>query len=277
VFPLAGALVAGLWSAVFGLTSASLFAMLAGGFVGLGAWVYNFFVRGEKLAEKRVEKLRALRAQHEIHEVQSIEDSCREAGFDEGAKEAAELTAAYQNLTRFLSEQMAGGRSLSVQHFRVLAEDTYQEGVAILRKALRIFLALRDIDVEALEAELEAWKEERGRLEPSATEAERGVLGQKIEAHTKRIMLYRERERQLEQLIAESNGLETALETACLEAADFVGKDVSRMFRRGGAATELERAVNAARRVEERLRGLGREDTSADQEYLEAGRKLRNQ
>ena len=35
VFPLAGAVVAGLWSVVFGLTPVSLFTMLAGGFVGL--------------------------------------------------------------------------------------------------------------------------------------------------------------------------------------------------------------------------------------------------
>jgi hypothetical protein len=46
------------------------------------------------------------------------------------------------------------------------------------------------------------------------------------------------------------------------------------MFTRAGTATELEKAVNAARSVEERLRGLGHEDTSAaDQEYLEAGRQ----
>jgi len=274
VYPLAGAVVAGLWSAVFGLTPASFFAVLAGGFVGLGSWVYNFFIRGEKLAEKHVQELRAVRAQHEIHEVQNIEDSCRQAGFDEGAKEAAELTAAYQNLRRFLSEQMEGGRSLSAQRFQVLAEDTYQEGVTILRKALNIFQALRDIDAETLRAELEAWEGERSQLGGDASDSEYRVLDQKIEAHVKRISLYRECEKQLKQLIAESNGLETALETAYLEVTDLVGKDAGSMFIRGGAATELERAVNAARSVEDRLRGLGQEDTSDDQEYLEAGEEL---
>ena len=275
VFPLAGAVLAGLWSAVFGLTPVSLFTMLAGGFVGLGSWVVNFFMRGERLTEKHVQRLRALRAQHEIHEVQDIEDSCRHAGFDEGAKEAAELTAAYQNLRRFLSEQMGGRRSLSAQHFLTLAEDTYQEGMTILRRALNIHQALRDIDVKTLEAELAAWKRERRVLGRDAIEAERKVLDQGIEAHTRRISLYREREKQLEQLVAESNGLETALETAYLEVTDLVDEDVGRLFQRDGAATELEKAVNAARSVEQRLRGIGHEDTRADQEYLEAGKKLK--
>lgn len=277
VFPLAGALIAGLWSAVFGLSPPSLLAMLAGGLVGLGAWVFNFFIRGEKLAERHVEKLRALRGQHEIHEVQDIEDSCRRAGFGQGAKEAAELTAAYQNLRRFLSEQMEGRRSLGAQHFRVLAEDTYQEGVAILRKALNFFQTLHDIDVETLEAELEAWKTERKQLARDAADVQRRVLDQQIEAHTKRIALYREREKQLQELVVRSNGLETALEIAYLEVTDIVGKDARGVFRRGGAATELENAVTAARRVEERLRGLGHRDTSADQEYLKAGKQLRGQ
>jgi len=35
------------------------------------------------------------------------------------------------------------------------------------------------------------------------------------------------------------------------------------------AASHLERAVEAARRVEQRLRGFGDEDTQADEEYLE--------
>jgi len=276
VFPMAGALLAGLWSAVFGLTAASFFGMLAGSFVGLGAWVYNFFIQGEKLAEAHVQELRALRAEHEIHETRDIEDSCRQAGFDEGAKEAAELTAAFQNLRRFLSEQTQGGRSLSAQRFQVLAEDTYQAGMSILRKALNIFQALRDIDVETLGAELNAWKEDRRQLAGDATDVERRVLDQKIEAHTKRITLYRESENQLGQLVAQSNALETALETAYLEVADLVGDNTGNLLASGGATTELERAVDAARSVEAKLSGLGHEDTSADQEYLEAGRKLRN-
>jgi hypothetical protein len=63
--------------------------------------------------------------------------------------------------------------------------------------------------------------------------------------------------------------LETALETAHLEIVDLVGQAVSSGPLASSAASHLERAVEAARRVEQRLRGFGDEDTRADEQYLE--------
>jgi hypothetical protein len=69
-------------------------------------------------------------------------------------------------------------------------------------------------------------------------------------------------------IIAHLNELETALETAHLEIVDLVGQGVNAGPSASDAASHLERAVEAARRVEQRLRGIGAEDTRADEEYL---------
>jgi hypothetical protein len=237
-------------------------AMLGFGFVGAVAWVINYVGRGDTLAEQHIRNLRALRTEYERREVEELALACHRAGFVAGAKEAEELTDAYHKLQQFLVQQPAGQEHASSERFRVLAAETYRHGVAILHRALNLFQALQGFDVHTLEQERQAWLSQRQQEGPSES------LGRNIEAHTKRLDRYRQREEELHTLIAQLNELETALETAYLEVIDFVGQDAGAGLFESSAATQLERAVAAARRVEQRLRGFGDEDTQADEEYL---------
>lgn len=263
VLPGALATVAALWSVAIDLSPASLLAMLGFGFVGAAAWVINYVGRGDTLAEQHIQKLRALRADYERREVEELALACQRAGFSAGTKEAQDLTAAYHKLRQFLVEQQAGRGNVSGERFRVLAEDTYRHGVAILHRALNLFQALQGVDVDALEQERQAWI--RQRQQEGASES----LERNIEACTKRLDRYHQRTGELQALIAQLNELETALETTYLEVVDLVGQEASAGLFESGAAAHLERAVAAARRVEQRLRGFGSEDPRADEEYLE--------
>jgi hypothetical protein len=263
ILPAALATVAALWSVAIDLSPASLMATLGLGFVGAAAWVINYVGRGDTLVEQHIQKLRALRDAHERREVEELVDACRRVGFVAGAKEAQELTDAYHRLDQFLVEQRAGQENASGERFRVLAEETYRHGVTILRRALNLFQALQRVDMATLEQERQTWIRQRQQEGSSAS------LERSIEAHTKRLERYRRREEELRALIAQLNELETALETAYLEVVDLVGHAASVRPFESEAATHLERAVEAARRVEQRLRGFGDEDSRADEEYLE--------
>jgi DNA repair exonuclease SbcCD ATPase subunit len=138
-------------------------------------------------------------------------------------------------------------------------------GVAILHRALNFFQALQDVDVDTLEQERQAWI--RWREQEGSSES----LERNIEACTKRLDQYRRRAEELQALIAQLNELETALETTYLEVVDLVGQEASAGLFESGAAAHLERAVAAARRVEQRPRSFGSEDTRADEEYFERG------
>lgn len=269
VLPLAVGLVAGLWSAVIGVSEPSLALMLASGFVATSAWIVNFFVRGEDRAARHVRELRERRAAIHHKEGSEIVELCERAGFAEGAKEARDLQAAFAKLRAFLDKQGAEGENLSVDRFRVLAEDSHQDGVRILRRALSIHEALGSIDVRVLVQERDAWLASRAGLPDS----ERAALDRRIESHTKRVDLFRERERVLPLLLAEANEIETALENAHLAAVDLVGEGARAPFENGRPATELEAAVQAARRVEERLRDLGTREQDHDHEYIEAAKR----
>ena len=263
IVPAALATVAALWSVAIDLSPASLMATLSFGFISAAAWVINYVGRGDKLVERHIQKLRALRDDYERREIDDLALACREAGFTAGAKEAQEITNAYHKLHQFLVEQRAGHGNASGERFRVLAEETYRHGVTILRRALNLFQALQRVDVDTLEQERQGWIRQREQEGPAES------LERNIGAHTKRLDRYRQREEELRALIAQLNELEMALETAHLEVADLVGQVPSGGPFASDAASHLERAVEAARRVEQRLRGFGDEDARADEEYLE--------
>ena len=263
VLPAALATVVALWSVAIDLSPASLMAMLGFGFISAAAWVINYVGRGDTLVEQHIQKLRALRDEYEGQEVVEVIDACRRVGFVAGAKEGQELTDAYHKLDQFLVEQQATQENASGERFRVLAEETYRHGVLILKRALNLFQALQRVDMATLEQERQTWIKQR-QQEGSSESLERN-----IEAHTKRLERYRRREEELWALIAQLNELETALETTYLEVVDLVGHAASARPFESEAASHLERAVEAARRVEQRLRGFDDANPRADEEYLE--------
>jgi hypothetical protein len=263
ILPAALAVVTALWSVTIDLSPASLMAILGFGFMSAAAWVINYIGRGDTLVEQHIQQLRLLRDEYERREVDELTLACRQTGFTTGTKEAQELTEAYHKLQQFLVEQQAGQENASIERFRVLAQETYRHGVVILRRALNLFQALQRVDVDTLEQERMGWIQQR------AQEGTVESLERNIEAHTKRLDRYHQREEELRTLIAQLNELETALETAHLEIVDLVGQAASSGPLASSAASHLERAVEAARRVEQRLRGFGDEDTRADEQYLE--------
>ncbi len=277
IFPAAASALGGLYMGLFGFAPASLAVAAGGALLGAGAWVVNYFIRGEALAERRALKLRARRERHQHAEVASLEAEWAETGLAEGVQQARELREAYQKLEEFLKGRLAAGgsaartadRGLSVQRLMVLADDTYREGAAILRSALDTFRAVRLVNHDKLQQELAAWQEELRTVQLAGAETARiESLETRIASHQRRLQLFRQRVESVDRLFAESEALESALESTYLEAVDLSGPDA--MLGHGQAASALERAVGAARRVEDRLRAIGK-PPKEDEIYLAAG------
>ncbi len=276
LFPAVASALGGLYMGLFGLDPTSLAVAFGGALAGAGAWVFNYFVRGEALAEERVASLRRQRERHQHARVASLEAEWQQAGLAEGVQQARELREAYQKLEQFLSGRLAAGgetrtadRGLSTQRLMVLAEDTYREGAAILHSALETYRALRQVDHEKLQGELAAWQEELRTVRLAGAETARvESLESRIASHQRRLQLFRERLESIDRLFAESEALESALESSYLEAVDLGSPDA--LLGQGQAASALERAVSAARRVEDRLRAM-EGPPKDDDVYLAAG------
>lgn len=271
IMPAAISAVGGLYIGLMELDPQAFAVTFLSGLVAAGAWVFNYFVRGEKLAERHVERLRERRDGYQQERARSVEEEWAEVGHPDGEKQARELREAYERLDELLETRFARTQSPNLQRLRVLAEDTFQEGAAILRQALEAYRALGQVDHRHLERELFEWRAELGRLRraPAAErEARQAALDTRIATHERRLELYYQQRKSVEELLAESEVLESALESTYLEAVDLGSAEA--IFTRGESASRLERAVAAARRVEERLRNLG-QPTREDKIYLAAG------
>ena len=279
IFPAAASALGGLYMGLFGLDPTSLAVALGGALLGAGAWVFNYYIRGEALAEKRVAKLRAQREEHRHAQVASLETEWQKVGWPEGAQQARELREAHHKLEDYLRGRLdaegpgarTADRGLSVQRLMVLADDTYREGAVILGAALDTYRALSLVDYDKLQAELAAWEEELQTVRLAGAEAARvESLETRIASHQRRMQLFRQRVESVDRMLAESEALEAALESTYLEAVDLKSPDA--LLGHGQAASALERAVSAARRVEERLRAVA-ESPQEDEMYLTAGER----
>ena len=264
IYPLAGSALAFSWTLLIAASPASMGLTLGLAFVSASSFVYNYVVKGPERAKNYVNRLRELRRQSETGNLENLAQQCDSIGFFWGSKEARELKAAYEQLADYLNERSA---QASIDRFNVLAEDSLRQGIHVLDQAMNIFKARGTVKLDALEQELVYFRQRLAIVDEKSGEAT--ALKTQIEAHCSRINLCKQSDDRLAQLIAESNQIETALQTTYLELADLNDQSLDDFFRQdGGAVNRLNQAVQAARRVEQRLRGDDKEAEEKQNKYI---------
>ncbi len=263
LYSAAAAVLSGLYMGLVSFDETSFAVALAAGLCSLISFVYHYFIRGEKSAQKHVRELLERRKSFKEQQAEDIEKRCRSAGFQEGEKAAKELKEAYTRLDVFLKEQLEKKQTLTAQRFLILAEESYHQGIQFLNKALALFQAIGHIDENKLRQEMRAWQDELAR---AAQDKQKGkeykelltkTLTEKINSHARRLQLYTERKDTLAQVLSQSETLEATLDSTYLEVVDLAADGA--YLQGNNAAGNLERAVAAARKVENRLRGVGAE------------------
>jgi hypothetical protein len=270
----AGAVVAGLANGLFGVSPTGLGIALGCVFVSGAAWIYNFFIRGEDLAKGRVESLLKQSAEGEVRELADLARRCQQVKFADGSKEASDILSAYRRLKEYLDAHDHADDNASIQRLRSLARDTFREGVTLSKKALATWNAVAAVDTGQLERELKLWDKQLSQNKLG--DEERASREQQIDSHRRRLESVQSRRGELAELLAQLDALEGALERAYLESVQVIEQDPAALGREGSAATQLERAVAAARRVEDRLRDTGPKDDGSDAVYYEAGKRIEN-
>jgi|AGTN01.3.fsa_nt_gi hypothetical protein len=256
IYPAALSILSVAWSMMINPSPASVAAAVGFLVVSGGSIVYNYVVKGPQKAVERVAELRVARREAEVSELAQLAKRCTEAGFVEGAREAQDLTTVYQSLIAYLSGQAQN--EASIDSFRVLADDTFKQGMQTLTQALATYKAIGTIDKRKLDSELRSW---RSQLDLMGEKAHgRATLEAQIGNNEQRLELLEESRSKLELLIAQVNEIETALQSTYLELVALGSQDPREFLSAdGGAVNRLKAAVTATRRVHERLHG----DTSA--------------
>jgi hypothetical protein len=265
LFPAAVSILSSLYMGLVSFDETSLMIALGSGLLSLASYIFHYFVRGETIAANYVKELKERRKDYKKQQVEDIEARCNAAEFTEGAQAAKELLEAYTRLYQFLKEKFKKEKSMTAQRFMILAEETYDQGVQFLNKALVLFQALDQIDEKKLIKELRAWQEEVNRLQKYSQKDKDQkdlvikVLQEKITSHRKRLELFSERVETLKQLLDQCEILESTLDSTYLEVVDLIDSEAMNV-KHANAAANLERAVAAARKAEDRLRNLDRQE-----------------
>jgi len=276
LYPAAAAILSGLYMGLIDFSETG-FAVAAGSaLVSLVSFIFHYFVRGNKLAENYVRKLNAQRQVYKEQEVVNIEEMCRQASFFEGRDAARELKTAYNRLDYLLKGRLDKNRTRTAERFIVLAEETYTQGVQFLNKALILHQILSQIDAQTLQSELTVWEREAADLQrqkentktAGPEDAVSQSLQKKIESRRKFLSLFKERSEAKKQVLAQCDILETTLNSAYLQVVDLL--DTEYYDRQDNVAKNLERAVEAARRVEDRLRRVSETQSADDAIYLQS-------
>lgn len=273
ILPAAGAVVSAAWNGAFGVTPGGLAITMGLVFVSGASWIYNFFIRGESLAEARVQSLLEASVVGEERDLEELIENCKQVKFAEGAKEAEEILTAYRRLCGFLDQQVSAEGNISAERLRSLARDTFREAVTLIQQALVMWEALTTVDVGLLKKELAKWEAALAQ-DKHRDPARRSTQEQQIESHKKRLASFEGRKRDLVAVLAQLNDLEGALERAYLESINVVDQNSTSLLQMRSAATQLERAVDAARRVEDKLKDSGSKDDGADDVYLAASKRI---
>jgi len=267
-FSAAIAVLSGLYMLAFGANQASLLLAAGAGFLSLGTFIFNYFIRGEKLAQNYVRAQLERRRANRENEIVTIRDEFRKLNSKEGEQAALELHQAYQKFKSFLQTREAQGTAMTKSmRLQILAEDAYFQGVEVLRTAAEITRALREINAEKLQREVQDWQKLRNT--ESADNRESSALERRIELNQQRINSYRQRQSALAELFAEAEACEASLEEAYMQFAGAESAVALPKPNVDNAITRLETAVTAARRVETRIRNMN----AADEIYLAASQK----
>ncbi len=275
LFPAAAGILGTLYMLLINFDKLPFAVAVGGGIAGIASYVYHYFVRGEKLGAEYVNTLKAKRVRSKERQAVNMEEECRKAGFMDGEKESRELKESFTRLHSFLKDKVEKKRVMTAERFMLLAEQNYNQGIHLLQKALVLFNVLKEIDNVQLEEEKAAFQRalnEMARREDDSQKPVMEALYSKIKSHDKRLEKYEERKEGLQLLMAQLEELEAALDTAYLEMADLV--DDETFGKRTDVASNLEKAVDQARRVEERLRGK-HDEKPDDDIYAKAGREAK--
>lgn len=263
LFSAAAAMLSGLYMGLVSFDETSFAIALGSGLFSLASFIYQYFIKGEKAAEEHVKELLEKRRSFKEQQGEDIEKRCRQANFREGEKAARELKEAYTRLESYLKEKLEKKQTLTARRFLILAEESYYQGIQFLNKALSLFQAVGHMDERKLKKELLDWEKELEIVEKDTQKGEEyralliKALTEKIRSHRKRLELFGGRKETLDQVLAQCEILEATLDSTYLEVVDLV-EDESYMERKN-VARNLERAVAAARKVEDRLRGMATE------------------
>lgn len=273
IFPASSMLISGLYLSVIDFNRAGFAVLLGSGVLAALSFVWHYFFRFEKIVAKMFKEKKYARFERLEERERDLYKACSRAGFHQGASELRQLSAVFQKLRHYLLEDSGAKDRPQSERFLVIATEAFKEGMTCLELGLRAHQVKRKNNANALRTELVAWTAERKKLNryPQRNQVKIQAINTKIESHRTRLDRLQKQSDQVAAYLAQAEVIEGALEKTFFEVSNLMTEKMNTFG--SDSANQLEKAVAAARKVEEKLRAMEQPDAQTDSVYLEAGRK----
>lgn len=271
IFPASAMLISGLYLSLINLNRTGFAWLLGCGVLASLSFVWHYFFRFEKIAKKLFKEKKTARFQHLFERKKSLYRACSKAGFHEGASEVRQLSDVFEKLRTYLQDDPHAQDRPQSQRFLVIAAEAYKEGMTCLQAALDAYQLMKRTNPRALRTEMVAWTAARKRMnrDPEKNRIRIQALTTKIESHKMRLDRQQQHSDQMAEYLAKSEVIEAALETTFFDVSKLLQQELPTTGT--DSVSQLEKAVAAARRVEDKLRTMTSPASDADDVYLEAG------
>jgi len=250
-------------SPLLGGSLGALIVLICSAVMAAGSFFWRYSIRYTEAYAERVQELTNIQ-DHERSEIEQVElKELRNAVLSafaaldsaEGRKAVEELAHEYEQL------QAVAGREkvtdpLSIAHVSALAQETYRQGLGVLRHAFELMRAIDLSDRNRLEAEIPDLEKEIESLKRKEDEeALLKIREDTLASHKGRLDLMKEHQLHVEKLLYQSTSCEASLHRTRIELAALKAESAEVSVR---AVTEtLQQTIEQAKAVQEELRRLG--------------------
>lgn len=140
----AGSLVYG---GVFGFTYPIFLASLATSFLGVGSWIYNYFIYGETFEKNYVRALQSRLIEESNRKKVTLEKDLKKFKLDRGHRQMIQFDMKFQNFTEVLASKFKKSQ-LTYSRYLAIGQEVYLSGIDNLYEIILALKTIKTIDTD---------------------------------------------------------------------------------------------------------------------------------
>ena len=154
VYPAAISVLGGFYSLLFGLDMLGIAAMVGGGVIAIGNWVYEYFIRGSDHANEFVLKYRKELEKRRQETLNTLEKDLQHIGSEDGLRQLRLFREKYNNFQSVLGKKL-DQTELTYNRYLTIAEQVLLGGLDNLDAAAISLKSISAIKSDDIQKELE--------------------------------------------------------------------------------------------------------------------------
>lgn len=231
----AGSLVYG---GVFGFTYPIFLASLATSFLGVGSWIYNFFINGDKFEKNYVKALRTQLVEKSNRKKISLKEDLTKFKLDRGYRQLVQFDKKFENFADVLKSKFNTSQ-LTYSRYLAIGQEVYLSGIDNLFEIILALKTINTIDTGYIKKRLKELEQEN--LNNKIYQKEFKALSRSMKSHS-------DQKTRIEELLAENEAALSKFDETIIAISQISKiKDRSSKVSMENAMKELQELIHRSK------------------------------